>query len=140
VKSEARILVVGRDEMLLQTRKLILGTYFQVQTAGRVSHAVGIMQAQAFDLVVLCYSLTDEESGKIIAMVEKMQPRPQVLAMSALGRAAAGAGAYAELKADDGPFALAKKTAEMLGVELKGAGRGGVAGARRAAALKADAQ
>ena len=37
MKSQAQILIVGRDEMLLQTRQLILGGYFQVQIAGRLS-------------------------------------------------------------------------------------------------------
>ena len=35
----AHILVISRDQMLLQTRTLILGAYFQAEPAGRLSEA-----------------------------------------------------------------------------------------------------
>ena len=61
----AHVLLVSRDQMLLQTRALILGAYFQVQSAGRVTEAEAAMAKTAFDLVVLCYSLSDGEYSRL---------------------------------------------------------------------------
>lgn len=131
MKSEAGVLIVGKDEMLLQTRKLILGGYFHVETAGRVSHAISLATEHRFDLIVLCYSLTDEEGGKVIGVARQQKPRPLILTMSALGRAVVSSEESSALMSEDGPLALVKKCAEMLGVELKRPGRRHAAGARR---------
>ena len=64
----AHVLVVSRDQMLLQTRALILGAYFQVESAGRVSEAEAAMAKSPFDLIVLCYSLSDGEYQKLIEL------------------------------------------------------------------------
>jgi DNA-binding NtrC family response regulator len=136
MKSNAHVLIVGKDETLLQTRRLILGTFFHVETAGRVSHAAGILTEQSFDLIVLCYSLTDDECQKVLEMVAYQDPQPQVLSMSTFGRPAAALGIHEELSAEDGPYALVKKCAQMLDVDLKGLGRAASRGFRRTPALR----
>jgi hypothetical protein len=136
MKSNAQILIVGRDETLLRTRQLILGTYFQVETAGRISHAAGILSERRFDLVVLCYSLSEDECQQVAGMTEKQEPRPLILELSMLGRPCAGIGAHEELSSEDGPYALVEKAAEMLGVELKTIGRASRGSRRRQAAFR----
>lgn len=136
MKSNAQILIVGRDETLLRTRQLILGTYFQVETAGRISHAAGILLERRFDLVVLCYSLSEDECQQVAGMTGKQEPRPLILELSMHGRACAGIGAHEELSSEDGPYALVEKAAEMLGVELKTIGRASRGSRRRQAAFR----
>jgi hypothetical protein len=50
----ARVLVISRDPMRLQTRELILGAFFQVNGAGRIQEAEELIATYAFDLIVLC--------------------------------------------------------------------------------------
>jgi hypothetical protein len=118
----AHVLVVSRDQMLLQTRALILGAYFQVEAAGRITEAEAAMAKTAFDVVVLCYSLSDDEYRKMTELCERPTPRPQILT---LGAAANGhsRGGDSEYAVENGPYGLLKKTAEMVGIPLKPTGR-----------------
>jgi hypothetical protein len=122
MKSEAQILLVGRDEMLLQTRKLILGSYFQVDIAGRVSHAAQLMAERSFDLIVLCSSLADE-CARIAELARSQDPRPKTLTLSAKAGHPCGNGAGDEVMEEIGPLALMRKSAAMLGLEMKAMGR-----------------
>jgi hypothetical protein len=124
MKSEAQVLLVGKDEMLLQTRKLILGTYFQVEIAGRVSHAAQMMAERKFDLIVLCESLSGDECERVAEIARNQDPRPKTLTLSATGRESCGHGAGDEASEDIGPLVLARKAAAMLGLEMKANGRG----------------
>jgi hypothetical protein len=122
MKSNAHILLVGRDEVLLQTRQLILGTFFQVETAGRVAHAAGVLARNRFELVVLCHSLSDDEWRNVVDLVTQQNPSPRILTLNLTGRPDAPVGDNLELDANTGPLALVKKCAEMLGAELKSVG------------------
>jgi len=119
----AHVLVVSRDQMLLQTRALILGAYFQVESAGRVVEAETAMAKVAFDLVVLCYSLSDDEYGKLIDACDRQNPRPRVLTLSAAANGRPRHGRDGEYTVEHGPYELLKKTAEMVGFPLKAMGR-----------------
>jgi DNA-binding NtrC family response regulator len=120
----AQVLVVGRDQMLLQTRKLILGAFFQVETAGRVPEAEGMMAGRAFDLVVLCYSLADDEFLKVIDLAQRQIPTPKILIMiSAMVNRPDRSGCDQELASEEGPYAFLRKISEMLGQPLKAMGR-----------------
>jgi DNA-binding NtrC family response regulator len=118
MNSNARVLVVGRDEMLLRTRLMILGAFFEVKGAGRSSEAVPLIQNDAFDLVVLCHSLTNAECEQLAALAHDQNPRTRILAMSASGNASKP-WADKQLGVDAGPYGLLKKCAAMLGLVLK---------------------
>jgi len=124
MKSDAQVLLVGKEETLLHTRKLILGTYFQVDVAGRVSHAAQMMAERRFDLIVLCSSLSEDECERVAELARTQNPRPKTLTLSAMGRQSCGHGAGDELTEEIGPLALARKAAAMLGLEVKPNGRG----------------
>jgi len=115
----AHVLVVSRDQTLLQTRTLILGAFFQVEAAGRALEAEAMLSRRAFDLVILCYSLTEDDCRKLVGQARQQDPRPKILALSAPGASGCAAGADAHLILENGPYALLKKSAEMLGVDLK---------------------
>ncbi len=120
----AQVLVVSRDQMLLQTRSLILGAYFRVEPAGRVPEAELAMAKINFDLVVLCYTLSDDEYRKMLELCKTHDPQPSILTLipASNGRTRAGSeGAYA---LENGPYELLKKAAELVGFPLKPMGRG----------------
>jgi hypothetical protein len=119
----AHVLVVSRDHMLLQTRALILGAYFQVEAAGRVPEAEAAMGKQAFDLVVLCYSLSDDEYRKMIELCRSQGSPPKVLTLHAANNGRARDGGDGDYTLEQGPYQLLKKTAEMVGFPLKPMGR-----------------
>ena len=119
----AHVLVVSRDQMLLQTRKLILGAIFQVEAAGRFPEVQVMMAKRTFDLIVLCYTLADDEYVKVIALADRQDPKPKILALRAAGSDPGRDGADQDFMVENGPYALLKKTAEMLELHLKSMGR-----------------
>jgi hypothetical protein len=119
----AHVLLVSRDQMLLQTRSLILGAYFQVESAGRVPEAEAAMAKTPFELVVLCYSLSDDEYRKLIELCRCQLPQPRILTLHAASNGRPRPCGDGEYTIDQGPYELLKKTAEVLGFPLKPMGR-----------------
>ena len=123
MNSHARVLVVGRDEMLLRTRVMILGAFFVAQGAGRFPEATAAMKRSKFDLIVLCHSLSCDESEALAVLAHEQIPRPLILAVNSSSRANVKPWADKQLGVDAGPYALVKKCAEMLGFVLKSKAR-----------------
>jgi DNA-binding NtrC family response regulator len=119
----AHVLVVSRDQMLLQTRKMILGAFFQAESAGRVPEAERLMKEQNFDLIVLCYSLADDEYAKMLELAKKQAPVPKILTLRSAGNHHHRGDAENQFMIENGPYGLLKKTSELLGFQLKGTGK-----------------
>src|ERR1700758_3393566 len=83
-----RILLVSRDLVVLQTRKLMLGAYFDVNAAGRVLEARTLLGEQNFDLVVLCYTLSQDDCQWVIESTQQHCPQAKILMLTAAGYAA----------------------------------------------------
>jgi len=114
-----QVLVVSRDEMLLHTRQLILGAFFQVYGAGRIREVEDLISRRRFDLIVLCYTLTESECHRIIDMVAGQKMRPRILVLSPAGSRPPEPDPSLVMMTEAGPYYLLKKTAEMLGVDSK---------------------
>src|SRR3954451_3910524 len=124
MEGQKRILLVSRDMMVLQTRKLMLGAYFDVRAAGRVLEAKILMAEQPFDLMVVCYTLTEEDCQKLFEAARTHNPDVKVLMLTVTGHAANGLVTKPYyLATEQGPFFLVKKSAELLGFEFKSKGR-----------------
>ena len=117
------VLVVSRDRMPLQTRALILGAYFQVESAGRAAEAVAAMAIIPFDLGVLCYSLSDGEYRTLIELCRGQATRPRILSLCTEIDGRSRPVGDSEYAVEQGPYELLKKTAEVLGYPLKPVGR-----------------
>jgi DNA-binding NtrC family response regulator len=118
------ILLVSRDLMVLQTRKLMLGAYFDVHAAGRVLEAKALLEEQHFDLIVLCYTLTQDDCQTIVDSAQQLCPQARTLVLTAAGYAPKQVDIHRYfLAAEDGPFTLVKKSAELLGFEFRSKGR-----------------
>lgn len=112
-----QILVVSRDRLLLQTRRLILGTYFQVETAGRVSEAGSILSQHDFDIIVLCDTLSDSDCSQIAEMVRDLKPQPTLFSLLGPGNRNRGS-SVAKKVVDGAPLQLLKECADALGYNL----------------------
>lgn len=118
MNDHSQILVVSRDRMLLQTRKLILGTYFEVEAAGRMSEAGSILSKREFDLIVLCDTLSNNERCQIADMVRDQQPKPTLLSLMGPGNLGEKPAVGRELCCVGGPLQLLKECADVLGFNL----------------------
>jgi hypothetical protein len=118
MSTHSQILVVGHDQMLLQTRRLILGTYFEVEAAGRMSEAGSILSMRDFDLIVLCDTLSNAECQRIAAMVSDRRPRPTLLSLIGPRSLDEDREIGRKLSMACGPLQLLKECADVLGFDL----------------------
>jgi len=123
MNAQKRILVVSRDSLILQTRKLMLGAYFDVSAAGRVIEARMLLADQTFDLIVLCYTLSESDCRIIDNAAQERCSHAKILMVTGYGYPASKAVTYLQLAAEEGPFTLVKKSAELLGFEFRSKGR-----------------
>jgi len=119
MNTHSQILVVSRDQMLLQTRRLILGTYFDVEAAGRISEAGSILAKRDFDLIVLCDTLSDAECQQIAQMVREQRPQPTLLSILGPGTRGHEREVGRKLALAGGPLQLLKECANALGTDLR---------------------
>jgi NAD(P)-dependent dehydrogenase (short-subunit alcohol dehydrogenase family) len=119
MKNGAHVLIVCRDEMLLRTREMLLGSFFNVQGAGRATDAKDLIAKSHFELIVLCHSLSEDECRQLAVLAQEQYPRPKILAMNATGVNPSNSWADMQLGVDEGPYVLIKKCAEMLGYTMK---------------------
>jgi len=118
-----RVLLISRDQMLLQTRQLVLGAFFEVDRAGRIREAETLLAGRRFDLVVLCYSLAGDERERVLALIKSQEPQPKILVLSAAGDSITPPSSDYDWMVEAGPYYLLKGSAELLGVDLKVKGR-----------------
>ena len=119
MNSDAKVLVVSLDEPFLHTSTLILGTYFSVEGAARVSEARGLIASVDFNLVVLCASLPEAESERLAALARDHNARTTILAMGGNGSCGLIPWADQHLGVGAGSYELLKKCARILEYELK---------------------
>ena len=101
--------------MLLRTRELIFGAYFHVTGVGRPQEAVARLVSSHFDLVVLCHSLRDDESERIVKLAHEQAYSPKILALKPVTDFGdERAWADDEIGVDAGPYGLLLKAAQML--------------------------
>jgi len=104
--------------MLLQARRLILGTYFDVESAGRMSEAGSILSKHDFDLIVLCDTLSDQECRQIASMVSDQKPQPTLLSLLGPGTRDHDPPVGRKVALRGGPLQLLQECADALGFDL----------------------
>lgn len=122
----SKVLVFSRDPLLLETRRLILGAFFQARGAGSIEDAEALLAMHRFDLIILCSTLSDQECDRVVELAEFQKPRPHILILSPPGCNPPRSSADNMLMTESGPYQLLKRSAEILGVDLKAPGLVGV--------------
>jgi len=114
-----QVLLVSRDAMLLQSRQLILGAFFRTKTAGRAREAQELILTYPFDLIILCYTLTEAECRGIMELADGLERRPQILILTPAGNPPEDLGSCDAVMTEAGPYYLLKKSAELLGLDIR---------------------
>lgn len=114
-----QVLVVSRDAMLLQTRQLILGAFFEVQCAGRIREIEALISRHRFDLLILCYTLSESECRQVMDLATEQKRRPRILILTPAGSPPIEAAPADAMMSEAGPYYLLKKSAEMLGIDIR---------------------
>jgi hypothetical protein len=115
---QPHVLLVCTNPALMQARKVVLGTYFEVRTAARVSDAADILSGGEMDLMVLCETLSDFERSEMARIAGEMRSR--ALQLSLLQPEADHQEAVVDRPGTltRGPLQLLKQCADTLGVIL----------------------
>jgi len=109
------LLCVGHDPILNRTRRLVLEKCFEVALAHTVPEAIALLSRQRFDLVLLCYSLTDEECRKAVEFIHSLSAPAKILALAG-ARERLLLGAQDEEFLSGGPAELLQKAIAMAGI------------------------
>jgi hypothetical protein len=120
MKSNARVLIVSRDEALLRTRELIIGAYFNTIGVGTPSEAKAQLRTERFHLMVLCHSLRSNEAENLAELAHRQEPPAKVLALrprTDIGEPRPWADEV--IGVDAGPFALLVKSADILNFRIR---------------------
>lgn len=139
MKSTAKpaILCLGSDVVLNRTRRLIFEPWFEVTVAEELSAAAALLSERRFTLVLLCYSLGEDECRAMVELVHRVSSETKILAL-AEGRERLELRAQDEIHLSSGPAELLSKAASMAGVPVEPVKHGGGRGSRRDSAGRAD--
>ncbi len=77
---KSTILIVGEDQVLSQTRALLLQDW-EVSTAHPL-HAPEVIRTQAYDLLIFCQSVQNSRAKQLLAEALHLHPRTKCLAIS----------------------------------------------------------
>lgn len=122
MNGKPELLCVGHDAMLNRTRRLILERCFEVKVAHSVPEGIEQLSGQRFSLVLLCFSLTDEECRAMVQFVHSL-PSPMRILTMADGRDRLLLGSQDEEFGAGGPAELLRKAASMAGIAPRDAVR-----------------
>lgn len=88
------ILSVGRDPILLKTRRVALLTAgYAIECAASVAGAIERILQGDYDLILLCMSLREEERLRLVSVCRRQTPFTPVLIVSESGTSIPAAGA-----------------------------------------------
>jgi len=116
-----RILLVGDEVTLLQSREMVLGTHFDVNSSARLSEAFGLVLKQVFDLIVVFPEI--ESWSEFAEFISRKRPKPTMVAVTRNGGDSPN-WADAAVALGSAPFELLKVCAEKLGITLKSKSHG----------------
>jgi hypothetical protein len=78
----ARVFCLSRDQRLLETRGMVLAKRYDAITVGSIEEMWALPVASAFDVVVLCHSLSAEECDLSASIARERWPQAKILALS----------------------------------------------------------
>ena len=108
----ATVLLVGEDEILLNTRAAVVRTTGVTTVCSLTTEALTALTEQSCDLVVLCHSVPDYVCITLADIIRRQWPGTRILRLAA-GSAGEEDGSVAVCSAD--PESLVQRTVEMLG-------------------------
>lgn len=109
------VLVYGSDEVLLDTRTMVLRQAgFQVFSAISSGDAESIMKSGEIGLIVLCHSLSEEDCESALDFANRQRPPLNILVLSATGSTCSEQTKGSVLSPFDGPRKLVQRVRDLL--------------------------
>lgn len=111
-----KILLVGQDSRLLETRAAVLAKIKATVVCQEPAESLEILEREIFDLVVLCHSLTEKQVGEVTDVVRRRWPKTKILlVVSNLSQERFHKGIEFDATSSPEPNRLIRRTAELLG-------------------------
>ncbi len=104
--SKPRVVCFGRDLELLRTRVQVLSRRYDAVEVASVDQLAALPAEPAFDLVLLCHSLSREECRASAEIAEQCWPQAKVMVLTAGGSEALYERADAVVASIQGPVVL----------------------------------
>lgn len=101
---------------------MMLGAYFSVTPAGRFSESVRVVRNNAFELLVLCHSIPDDEQEYLANIARSVYAPVEVLALSGHSDSEKPFADYV-YDIHRGPWDLVKTCAQIVGYGIKSEAR-----------------
>ena len=79
----SKVLLVGEDETLLQTRAAVVRTAGVESVCCKPEAALSFLSQQSFELVILCHSLSEYTCASLAYVIHEHWPATALLAVSA---------------------------------------------------------
>ena len=109
------ILVCGRDGTLITTRSLVLESAgFHVRAALSPEAVIEALLVDAFDLAVLCHTLSPQDCLGVLAAIHSQQPNAKILSLQANNVPCEANGKGQVVNIFDGPGKLVEKVQELI--------------------------
>lgn len=114
------ILIYGKDERLVETRQWMLESCgYRARIADRTVEVERMAEEGAVDLLLLCHSLSAEESGDVVAAVLGRHPAAKVLTLMSRPTVRADRIYGATMDVSDGPARLLECIAGLVGTGMR---------------------
>lgn len=111
--AHVRVLCLGHDERLLETRVQVLASRYETVSVRSLAEMRSLPGDARFDIVLLCHTLSPEECGVCSEVARERWPEARVLAI-AVERGSCWEYADQVVKAMDGPRVLFGAIDQML--------------------------
>ncbi|HEY2857740.1 MAG TPA: hypothetical protein VGJ21_04940 [Terracidiphilus sp.] len=118
MRTDSKILIVSWNPLLEQTRRLILGTYFETDSAGRISEVGRRLRESSFALIVLCDTISDSECIEIADLARLYSESAELILLESPERERPEHIKGLRVPSLQGPMFLLKICAEVLGSEV----------------------
>jgi hypothetical protein len=112
--SSARVLCIGRDPRLLETRQWVLQGRFESEHVSSIADLEALDDSKCFDLVIFCHTLSPEECRRAAEIARSRWRGVQVLGLSSHTEACGPPICDQTVVGLDGPGVLLRKAEQML--------------------------
>lgn len=111
-----KILLVGQDSRLLETRAAVLARLQATVVSRDLAESLEILERETFHLVVLCHSLSEKQAHEITGVIRQRWPTTKILLVASnLSQERFHKGMEVDGTSSPEPDRLIRRTAELLG-------------------------
>lgn len=118
------MLLTGNSDLRRLRQRILDAEGFEVVAPENASAAADRIQAERFDIAIVCHSVTATEAAMLVRMFQTANPGGRVIAITLLGTMPDGFPADRAVSGIEGPAALLEAVRELSVKGRKGGGAG----------------